>query len=251
MSNAKWLVCNQAKNSAETRLVCFPYAGAGASVFFSWGGSLASTLVEVHSVQLPGRETRLTEKPARSVGQLVPALADAVARLMDRPLALVGHSMGALLAFEVCRELRSRGLGLPKKLIVCGSKPPHLVHLNRKLHQLGDAEFIETISRDYNGIPRELLNEPEIMELIRPILRADFELMETYEHSKEPPLDLPILAFGGQDDLSVPWADLLEWRQHAAREFRARPFAGGHFFINERRESVIRSVLEEIMTPAI
>lgn len=241
-----WLACNQAKAFAESRLICFPYAGAGASVFFPWGRALNSTQVEVHSVQLPGRETRLSERPARSVRLLAPALAEAVGPLMDRPVIFVGHSMGALIAFEVCRELRRQGLRLPRKLIVCGAKPPHLVHLTRKLHHLSDVDFIETIARDYNGIPKELLNEPQIVDLIRPILRADFELMETYNITEEPPLDLPILAFGGREDITVPWNELLQWGRHTAREFREQAFAGGHFFINETRETVIQSVLREL-----
>ena len=245
MSSA-WVVCHQTKVGMPFRVFCFPYAGSGASAFFSWGRALVSHPLEIHSIQLPGRETRLREKSLHSAEALVQGVVEALIPVMTHASIFLGHSMGSLLAFEVCRELRRRKARLPLKLLACGSKPPHLVHLNRRLHHLDDRTFIDTIVRDYNGIPRELLDQPEIVELICPILKADFAVMETYVHCEEPPLGIPIVAFGGETDDTVPRSDLLQWNRHTASGFKERIFSGGHFFINESREAVVRAVLEEV-----
>jgi medium-chain acyl-[acyl-carrier-protein] hydrolase len=188
--------------------------------------------VEVCPVQLPGRGTRLMERPFTRVVPLVAALADALHPFLDRPFAFFGHSLGTLVSFALARRLRSRYGAGPAHLFVSAGPAPHLPHRHSPIHDLPDKDFLGAL-RQMNGTPTELLDHRELMELMLPVLRADFALYETYAYSTEPPLDCPITAFGGLHDLRVNDGDLQAWQAHTTASFSIRKFPGGHFFLNE------------------
>lgn len=227
---------------ARLRLFCFPYAGGAASLFRRWPDHLARD-IEVCSVQLPGRENRVEEGLFTRLPHLIPGLADALTPQMDRPFAFYGHSMGTLIAFELARELRRRRLVGPTRLFVSGRCAPHVPDPEPPLHKLPDAEFIEGLRR-YNGTPEAVLNNKELMEFLVPLMRADFELCETYEYREEAPLECPISAYAGADE---PCRTMLEdWRKQTSSGFEARLFPGGHFFVNTEMACFVRTISKSL-----
>lgn len=235
-----WIVYPRRQPAARVRLVCFPYAGGSASIYHPWAALLPPS-VELAAVQLPGRQNRITEAPITDLPTLVETLAAVLAPLWDRPVALFGHSLGAILAFEVARLRRRQGLGLPVHLFVAGHRAPQLPERQPPIHHLPDAEFLAEIAR-LNGTPAEILAHREILEMLLPVLRADFQLAETYLYVADAPLPCPLTAFGGTADDKVPPADLAAWRAQAGGPFAAQLFPGDHFFLNTGRVRLVQAV---------
>ena len=239
-----WVVIPRPTPSARLRLFCFPYAGGGASIYGRWPAQLPPE-VEVVAAQLPGRESRLAEKPIADMNLLVDRLAEALAPYMDRPFALFGHSNGGLMAFELVRRLRAAGRRMPLHLFVSGRPAPQVELTDPPVHDLPDAEFMATLRR-FGGTPEEVLQNEEIMALMVPLLRADFALGETYVYEPEPPLDLPISAYAGETDGEVPVWQVEAWREQAAGAFHFHSFPGGHFFLQEDQAMVLDRLRREL-----
>jgi medium-chain acyl-[acyl-carrier-protein] hydrolase len=165
--------------------------------------------------------------------------------LLSPPFAFFGHSLGAFVSFELCRRLRAAGGPLPVHLFVSGQRAAQLARRDEIFHTLPDAELIAQLRR-YNGTPAPVLANKELMELLLPILRADFAVHEMYSYAEGPPLDLPITAFGGIDDESIAEERLDAWRHQTARAFRRQMFAGDHFYLNNERAALIRAIIEEL-----
>lgn len=232
-----WLVT--CRPGTGLRLIGFSYAGGGPSLFRTWTGDLLHD-IELCAVHLPGRESRMNEPPVGDLRRVVTELAEAIEPGCDRPLALFGHSIGGLLAFECARELRRRyGINLVH-LFVSGCPAPQLRDQER-LCDLPDGDFLERMRR-FNGTPREILEHTEMMELMLPTLRADFSLRDTYIHEDEPPLNCPISAFGGMADDAVRTEQLEHWRSHTAAGFQLWLFQGDHFFIRTAQSVVVEAV---------
>jgi len=227
------------------RLFCFPYAGGLAQIFHSWPESLA-TKVEICAVQLPGRGSRLREAPFNRLTLLVQALAEVLSPQMDRPIAFFGHSMGAIIGFELARLLRANDHRQPLHLFVSGRRAPHLPEIEPPAHMLPDADFLAHLSK-LNGTPSQILQHPELMELMLPTLRADFALIETYEYKPEPAFDFPITAFGGLRDTYASRADLELWREHTHAEFSLHMFPGDHFFINSSQTLLLQALSRKLV----
>ncbi len=241
-----WLLLPRPNPAARLRLFCFPYAGGGASIYSPWGGALPPE-VEVAAVQLPGRETRISERPIGDLMELTARMSEALAPFMDRPFAFFGHSNGGLMAFELTRLLRREGRPGPLLLVASGRPAPQVILEGEDMHSLPEAEFHDSLRR-YNGTPEEVLQNAEIMELITPMLRADFALGETYSYTPEPPLEIPLAAYGGMTDDEVPAWSVEAWGEEAAdqEKFRVVMFPGGHFFINENREMVLAELTNDL-----
>jgi medium-chain acyl-[acyl-carrier-protein] hydrolase len=229
---------------ARLRLFCFPYAGGGASVYYPWTRLLPPE-VEVCAVQLPGREGRLIEPAIPDLMVLVDRIYEALLPYFDRPFAFYGHSNGGLMAFELARRLRREGRDGPVHLYVGGRPAPQLPPDEEPVHALPEAEFMETLRR-FKGTPEEILQNEEIMQLISPTLRADFSLGETYAYREEPPLDVPISAYGGQTDEEVEEEEVAAWRSQTTGAFRLVMFPGDHFFLNGDRQSVLEELSREL-----
>lgn len=234
-SESSWIVCVRPIANPHLRLFGFPFAGGGAAVFRRWHQLLPSS-VEVCGIQLPGRGSRIREQAITSAGPLVLQLASALLPYLDRPFAFYGHSLGALLAFELAHHLRDEHRLNLSHLFVGGRRAPHIPLAKRSTFDLPEDEFVSELRR-LNGTPREVLDHAEIMELMIPVLRADFEVSETYIYSERPVLDCGLTAFGGIDDTDVPMAELEMWQQHTSGTFGAHMLPGDHFFLqtSERR----------------
>lgn len=236
-----WLICSQPNPEATLRLFCFSYAGSGASIFRSWSTQFPSSHVEMFAVQLPGRESRLKEPLVTHLVSLIQAITAAMLPYLDRPFALFGHSLGALIGFEVARQLRQLHCLDPSHLIVSGRHAPHLPALTPPIHQLPDAEFVEQLRR-YNGTPENVLQNRELMQLFLPILRADFTLNEAYIYTTADPLDCSISAFGGLQDQIVSQASLAAWREQTSRHFNLHMFSGNHFYLRNEQKKLLLTI---------
>jgi medium-chain acyl-[acyl-carrier-protein] hydrolase len=230
---------------AVIRLFCLPYAGAGASRYFRWQSYFPSN-IEVCPILLPGREARLNDSPFSDIQTLVDALAQALRPVVDRPYAVFGHSMGALIGFELTRCLWRETQCAPVHLFVSGHRAPHLHDSSSPMHHLPDLEFCERVRR-LDGASPALLDHPEYRELMLPALRADFTLCGSYTFSQGPPLDCPISVFGGVDDHTVSHDALTAWEEHTSGRLIVRLFAGGHLFVNRCEREVAASVLRDLI----
>jgi medium-chain acyl-[acyl-carrier-protein] hydrolase len=191
----------------------------------------------------------MVEEHCSRLPQLAASACDALGPAMVPPFALFGHSFGALLAFEIARELRRRGAPGPDHLFVSGRRAPRLPEPAPPLHGLPDAEFVAEIRSRFDGIPPAILQEPEILQLLLPALRADMAALETYAYLHEEPLECPITALGGEDD---PWAtkeELEAWREETDASFATRRFPGAHFYL-QQAEPLLLSVLAERLAEA-
>ncbi len=241
---SRWIFRPRPEPHAASRLFCFPYAGGAAAVYRAWAPALAPE-AEIASLQLPGRGASFRDPAIRDPRVLVSAATDAVEGLDDKPFAFFGHSMGALVAFEVTRELRRRGRRLPELLIVSGHQAPQVPDTEPPLGHLPDREFIEEIQARYEGIPPEVLAEPELLEILLPALRADVAVLESHVYVDEAPLACPIVGLAGEHDRR-PREEYEAWRAQTSGGFDLHFFRGGHFFIDIERESVWAVIRESL-----
>lgn len=219
------------------RLICLPFAGGMAQSFHSWADPL-SPVAELCALALPGRGTRVKEPSIERMDELTAAVCDAVQGLLDRPFALFGHSMGALLAYELARELERSGAPAPLRLFVSGFRAPHLPARGDPLHVLPDDALAARLN-SFGGTPPQVMESDAMMELFLPPARADLAACETYRHEPSTALATPITAFGGRADKLVTEYELRAWAEHTTGEFRARMFDGGHFFLREREAEFV------------
>jgi medium-chain acyl-[acyl-carrier-protein] hydrolase len=233
---------DRARDHESLRLWCLPYAGGGAGVFRGWVA--APPGVVVVASQLPGREERFGEPAHDTHAPLIDELIGETAQIMP-PFALFGHSMGALLAFELARRMPAAGPGAPVALIVCGHRAPHLPNRYPQLRDLGGDELVEELRR-LGGTPAEVFEQSELLELLLPLLRADFAVCESYEIAPGPPLCCPIIAFGGRGDRLVESWELEAWRQHTTGAFALRWLDGDHFFPWEPDSGLKTALTQEL-----
>ncbi len=234
----------QPNSSSRLRLFCFPSAGGGVAMLHAWLRGLPSS-IQVCPLQLPGRENRWQEPPLNRLPPLITHLADAIEPLLNVPFAFFGHSLGALIAFELARELRRRGRGGCVKVLASARIAPQETIAMPPICGLPEPEFVAELQARYNAMPDAILADREMMTLYLPVLRADLEMIENYVHVPEPPLECPITVFGGTDDPTVTRSQLEEWRRQTSAGFNVRMFPGDHFFPKTNREAFVQAVREE------
>lgn len=244
MSLKQWIFCPRPNPQAQWRLVCFAHAGGGAATFRTWPQHLPPN-VEVWAVRLPGRESRMAEPSFTALEPMLDALTEVLQPNLRPPFALFGHSMGAFISFELARRWRRDLLPGPSHLFVAGRHAPHLNSPNAPLHHLPDAEFLVKV-QEYGGVPEVILNEPELLALMLPIMRADFTIIDTYTYTPEPPLVCPISAFGGRDDVKAPPNMLEAWRVHTTGRFSLRMYPGGHFFLKDVEAALLQAIGDDL-----
>jgi medium-chain acyl-[acyl-carrier-protein] hydrolase len=241
---ASWAARPPAGSQARLRLFCFPYAGGGASVFRGWAQQLSAS-VAVYPVQLPGRESQLNEPAFIRMEPLVRALAQTLLPDLDRPFALFGHSMGALICFELARFLRQHYRLSPIQLFVSAHRAPQLPNPEPAIYQLPEPAFLEKLRR-LNGTSEAVLRNAELLALMLPALRADFTICGTYEYMSDAPLDCPITAFGGTQDPLVSHDQIAAWRDQTSSGFSIRAVPGDHFFLHSARSLLLWSVEHDL-----
>lgn len=236
-----WILRAHPRADAKLRLFCLPSAGYGAAMYRAWGSVLPAT-VEVCAVTLPGREILLGVPPIGELAALVDRVCANLEPALDRPFALFGHSMGAWVAFELAHKLVQRDLR-PVHLFVSGRRAPTLPSREAPIHAADDAQLLSEIQRRYGGVPSVVLNEPELLALLLPALRADLKALETYRYEECPPLPCPISCYGGHADAQVPLEDLEAWRGLTAAAFDLQQFEGDHFYLQAAgREPLLAAI---------
>jgi len=244
VNSNQWFACPKPNPKAETRLFFFPYAGGAPSAFHKWCKELPDN-IEALIVHYPGRGSRYKEPPIKELSILVENIYQAIQPFLDKPFAFFGHSMGGIIAFELAQVLKQNNSPQPIALFMSACGVPHIPNPNQPIHSLSDIEFLQSV-KDLNGTPSEILDQPELMQLLLPTLRADFELIETYQFASTSPINCPIFAFGGLDDPRVSRERIEAWAIHTNSHFEANFFEGDHFFINAAKESVTQQILSSL-----
>jgi medium-chain acyl-[acyl-carrier-protein] hydrolase len=225
-----WIACPRPRPDPTARLLCFHHAGGSPAAFRPWVDELPAH-VELLVVRLPGREARLRETPLTRVPEIVGPLAKALAPLTEGVrMVCFGHSLGALLAFELARELRRQAMPSLAALVVSGRNAPGFGR-QLALHKLDDRQLVAEVQRIYGGIPQAILDEPELLKLTLPVLRADLTINETWVLDDDPPLDCPLRAYAGADDPRVGAAGLEAWGRHTTASFEWAQVQGDHFYL--------------------
>jgi medium-chain acyl-[acyl-carrier-protein] hydrolase len=247
VSNAsinQWVTFPHPVPGANLRLFCFPYAGGNSLIYRAWPFGLPAN-VEICAIQLPGHGNRLPEPLFNRLTPLIRALASQLSPYLNKPFAFFGHSMGALIGFELACLLRRESRPQPLHLFISGHRAPHTRDTQKRTFELPEAEFIEELRR-LNGTPKEVLDHPELINLMAPILRADFAIAQTYEYVDEGPLDCHLTAFGGLRDIEVAREHLEAWRTYTSAKFNVRMFPGDHFFLDISRLSLLQTISREL-----
>lgn len=242
ITNTNLVIRLQPKPQADIRLFCFPYAGGGALSFRTWAN--LATNVEVCAIDFPGRGTQMKSPPLTRLEPLVDAIAVSILPHLDKPFAFFGHSMGAIVAFELTRRLHKYKIE-PLHLFVSGRCAPQITSQEPLMHTLPEPEFVAKL-RHLNGTPEAVLNNTELMELLSPILRADFAAIETYVYTEELPLNCPITAFGGLQDSETNITELEAWQQQTTADFSIQMLPGDHFFLHFAEDLLLNIVRKSL-----
>jgi medium-chain acyl-[acyl-carrier-protein] hydrolase len=239
------VTCLHRNPGARLRLCSFPFAGGGARGFVPWLRELPADVrsqVELWAAALPGRESRLTEPPFTDIAPLIDELEPAVASSLEPPYAFFGHSMGALVAYELAHRLAAPG---PVHLVASAHRAPHLPDRHEPVHDLPDDAVLAKL-RNLGGTPDEVLQNTDLRSMLLPVLRADITACETYVYVEREPLACSITAFGGNDDREVTRDELAAWEQHTREPFVIRMFPGGHLFVETARALVLRVLARDL-----
>ncbi|MBA9004772.1 MULTISPECIES: thioesterase II family protein [Thermomonospora] len=236
-----WFRCADSRPWASLRLFCFPHAGGSAVAYRSWAKEIAPA-IEVHAVQYPGRADRLTEPLIDDLHRLARLIAGALAPMMDRPTALFGHSMGAIVAYETARLLEERGAP-PLHLFASGARPPHRRDVDEE-GRVGDADddtLVEALTH-LGGSDAEVLADPELRDFVLPYVRNDFRLIENYERRPGPNPSVPVTAVIGDHDPHVNEERAREWADATEGTFALKVFEGDHFYLVPRQSELLREI---------
>lgn len=224
--------------SPNLRLFCFPFAGGSATAFHPWTSSLPVG-VELCAIQLPGRGMRFKDKPYVRMGDLITDLENSISCLLDKPFIFYGHSMGSIIVFELIRKMIENNRSMPKHIVVSGRRAPQIGYNEPQIHKLSESDFIAKL-KEYNGTPQEIYENKELLDLVLPILRTDFEMLETWEYIEKDPFSIPLSVCGGVEDDRAP-RDMLEaWGAHTTASFDCQMFKGGHFFLETDKEEFLK-----------
>ncbi|MBB5937116.1 thioesterase II family protein [Streptomyces zagrosensis] len=228
------------------RVVLLPHAGGSASFFFPFSKALAET-TDVLSVQYPGRQDRRAEPGMGSVGELADAIYEALQPWADRPLVLFGHSMGAVLGFELARRFERAGSTQLGGLIASGRRAP-ITYREENVHQRGDDALIAEI-RALSGTDSGVLADEELLRMVLPAIRADYKAIETYRcdvDGSAPVLRCPISVLTGESDPRVSFDEAKAWSRLTTGGFTFRSFPGGHFYLTPQQDQVVAAIGEDV-----
>ncbi|MFG2683691.1 thioesterase II family protein [Streptomyces sp. NPDC048392] len=244
-SRNTWFRTFHARPDARVTLVCLPYAGGSASAFISLSERLPPW-VEVCATQYPGRQDRIREPCLSTVPDLALGAFEELGTLVaGRPFALFGHSMGAAVAFELARLLERDGPAAPQALLVSGRRAPSISG-DRGI-RFRDDEGIVNELRELGGTDGRVLDEPDLLRLILPTVRADYGAAETYHTGPDATVGSPVVALVGDRDHHVPFGEAAAWKEHTTGAFELRPFPGGHFFLTDNEPEIAALVTDTLL----
>lgn len=228
----------------KIRLFVFPYAGGGASAFKEWGNHL-SPEIELCSLQFPGREERFYEKPHCHIDTLFQELIENFYDYLEIPFVFLGHSLGALLCFEFSRFLETNNIRLPLHVYLSGSNPPVKNLFKDFLGEMDDAQIIDKL-KSFNGTPKNIINNKELMKLFLPMIKADLAIMNSFDYKNDYQFSMPITVFGGISDPLVECGSLGGWNNFTKAYCRVITFPGDHFFIFSEMNNILDYMNREL-----
>ena len=247
MSSSNWLVFISGASRPLMRLICFPYACGSASIYRGWKAHFPET-VELIGIQPPGRETRFGDPLISDLHEYIEQASEAILTLPSMPTILFGHSLGAAVAFEVCHALEAQGHG-PSGLIVSGRPSPEFPLTRKRIANLPDHEFLKGLD-EFNGTPKAILQNQDLVDLFLPLWRADFSMAESYvDHATKQPVKAPILAIGSKQD---PWLTddaISQWSRFTKAEFEEASFDGDHFYLNQQAPALSALIQRTMLLP--
>lgn len=238
----RWIVKHQANSLARLRLFCFPIAGGNASAFQSWADQLPEH-IEVCAIQLPGRQQRMAEPPYKRMPLVIQALERAIHPHLDLPFAIFGTCTGTLVGYELVQRLAWVAGVQPVHFLASCCRAPHLPDRDQPIHGLPENEMWAELER-LGGTPPIISHHPALKSMLSPILRADFELAETYHYREAPSLNCPITVFGGIHDTVVSPDELAAWRTHTTAGFEVRMLGGGHYLLDSAGEELLLNIAQ-------
>lgn len=243
MNKGKYIKVIKKSPLAPKRMFCFPYAGGSASIYKEWADKLYPN-VELCAIQMPGREERICEEILIHIEQVVEEIYKELQEYSDKPFGFFGHSLGALISYEIAKKLFQTSKQEPYVIFVSGCGAPH-VPPKEIIHNLPEEEFEKKIF-SLGGTPQLILENKEILSLFLPILRSDFTMVESYECKQRLKLHTNIIAFSGKEDKEVELNELLAWNEYTNKNFSYQMFPGGHFFIKDSFDDVINEVKKHL-----
>lgn len=242
----KWFSVSKTKANPTLRVICIPYVGGSAAVYRNWD-KYSNSNVQFLSLQLPGRGSRYSEQPYTEMNSLINDLSIVMGELLlesNIPYIIYGHSMGALIGFELTRMIARKGYKLPSYVVVSGAAAPDIVK-NEKKYSL-PTEELKDILRYYNGTPKEILEDDELLEMFLPCIRSDLEIVEEYKFTIDNLLPCSIIAIGGENDHLVSLSEIKQWENHTQKDFHYKLYEGDHFFLKDRAKDIVRYVTENV-----
>ncbi|MEU9609707.1 alpha/beta fold hydrolase [Streptomyces sp. NPDC048057] len=243
----RWLRTFHPSPAAGTELICFPHAGGAAGYWYGLSAALAPDIA-VSAVQYPGRQDRRHEAPVDDLHLLADRIAAVLGGGSHRPRAFFGHSMGASLAYEVAARLEQTSGGGPSALFVSGRRAPSRRRPESRF--LSDDRALIDNVRSLGGTESDFLEDPEIVDMILPALRGDYNALAEYQDTPGTPVTCPVVALVGDEDAEASIEDMRAWQHHTTGSFRLRVFSGGHFFVIDRLSGVAELVAGLLPTPA-
>ncbi len=239
-----WVVKPKPNPNARIKIFCLPFAGGSSVSYRNWIKYLPED-IELCPVEIPGRGIRMNETLISDLSVLVKKIAEGIYPELDKPFILFGHSMGTALGFELAHLLAEKYKKQAEYIFLSGRGAPHLPDREEPIHLLPEQQFVSKL-KEYNGTPKEVLEHEELMQLMLPIIRADFQVCETYSNYRKEPLDIPITALGGLEDSSTLKEDLEAWKSYTTKKFNIRMFPGGHFYLNDQQPALLENILRDI-----
>ncbi|GAB4198478.1 MAG: alpha/beta fold hydrolase [Wenzhouxiangellaceae bacterium] len=239
----RWFRKFPSTKAPRVTLYCFPYGGSGPSIFREWSDQLGDD-IEVVGVLYPGRESRVLEPLLPDIVEIARAMAASVVPDLRQPFAFYGHSMGALISYELARILGAEHGLMPRHLFVSGAGAPH-VPTEEPIHHLPDEEFLQALI-DLNGMPQAVLDNRSLLEYALPIIRNDFKACAEYRYLDGPSVTCPLTAMGGTDDPRVREEHVTLWNEYTPAAFQARIFPGDHFFLGPQEAAILKLIQQEL-----
>ncbi|MCM3598087.1 thioesterase domain-containing protein [Metabacillus idriensis] len=227
-------------------LFCLPYAGSSASIYYKWNKYLDDSIL-LHPIELKGRGKRIKEPFYNSIEEAIEDVYTQVKPFIDRPFSFYGHSMGSVLVYELCCKLKREQNQSPKNIFVSGRKAPQCTNKSNKIHLFDDEDFKNEI-RKLGGTPEEIIQNEEYFNFFKPVIRADYKIIEEYKYQREDfKLDCNIMVLNGKED-NITEKELFSWQELTSKECEILHFEGGHFFINDHTEEVVKVINNKFKT---
>ena len=244
----RWVLRPNPRPEAEMRLFCLPYGGGGASLYRPWAFALSEE-IDVCPIQLPGREERLRETSFQEIEPLLGVLEEVIQPFLDKPFALFGCSMGALLGFELARRVRNKYGVTPTHLYAASYPAPHIESTLLKNIREGFAEGKDTeqLMKLYYARAERVIENQELLELFLPMIQADFRVVESYIYDEAPPLACPITVFGGTKDQEITREEFVSWYRHTDNAFTLHMFEQGHLFLRSEQARIVQTLEHDLL----